>query len=291
MDNNQNPSSQGFNIKHRVYLILSVVTALVFTVLQTDLLFFHYETDVMLFSAETAQPDIMYPILAICIAVIATSLFFFRKEAFPDQIVKPKSLTVFISAFCGFTFLVLFGYNMFHFITGLDTFTLSLNSGLKFASYILAVPSSLYFLVIALKREPYKKQTAVLGFCVVLWATLNLMGEYFGMNSPMNDPIRIIHQISYISIMLFYLYDAAHSAEIHKPVLYQLFGYTAIILISFSSIPAIVLSLLKLKALPIDMMSCYVEFCLLLFVICRMFSIKKHPQNDIIREDTDTNEN
>ena len=291
MDKNKIPSPKVFNIKHRVYFILSIIIAGVFTFLQTDLLFLHYDIDISLFSNATNQPDIMYPLLAVCILIIATSLIAFRKETFPEQIVKPNSLTVFVSAFCGLTFLVLFGYNMFQFVINLDTFKLSLYTGMKLAGNITALPASLYFLIIALKKDPYKKQTAVFGFLVVIWAIFNLMGEYFNMNSPMNNPVRIIHQISYISIMLFYLYDAAYSAEIYRPVVYQTFGYTAIIFTAFSSIPAIVLNLFNLKTLPIDMMSCYVEFCLFLFVICRMMSIKKHPQNDIIREDTDTNEN
>ena len=291
MDKNKIPSSKVFNIKHRVYFILSVIIAAVFTFLQTDLLFLYYETDISLFSAATNQPGIMYPILAACALIIATSLIAFRKETFPAYIVKPNALTVFISAFCGFTLLVLFGYKMYDLIINLDAFTLSLHSGLKLAGNIAALPASLYFLVIALKKDPYKNPTAVLGFFVVIWAILNLMGEYFNMNSPMNDPVRIIHQISYISIMLFYLYDAAYSAEIYRPVVYQTFGYTAIIFTAFSSVPAIVLNLFKLKTLSVDMMSCYVEFCLFLFVICRMISVKKHPQDDIITEDTDIYEN
>lgn len=179
---------------------------------------------------------------------------------------------------------------MFNLLTELNTFELSMYSGMKLTGLVFSAPAAVYFLVIALKKDPYKKPTAMFGFCVVLWSAANLMGEYFSVETPMNDPVRIIHQLSYIVIMLFFIYDAAHSADIHKPVQYQFFGYLAIIFISLSSIPAIVLNQFNLKPFTINMMSCYVEFCLLLFVICRMVSIKKPSQTEVIREDIDINE-
>ena len=286
------PVSRSFYIKHSAYLIFSLIVAAVFTFIQTDLLFLHYDTEIFLFSRDTNLPDILYPALAVCAAVVATSMILLRKETFPEQITEPKNITTFISAFCGLTFLVLFGYNIYKLVIDTGSFFPDVPSALKLGSSILAFPSGMYFLIIALKRNPYKKPTAMFGLCVVIWGILNLMGEYFTMNSPLNDPVRVIHQLSYIAIMLFYLYDAGYSAEIYKPVLYQMFGYLSIIFISFSSIPAIILNLFNLKPLSIDMMSCYVEFCLLLFIICRMvnINIKKQPQNDVIREDTDINE-
>ena len=292
MDNNQIPVSRSFYIKHSAYLIFSLIAAAVFTFIQTDLLFLHYETEIFLFSTETNLPNILYPALAVCAAVIATSMIIFRKETFPNQITEPKNVASFISAFCGLSFLVLFGFNMYKVIINLDAFVMAAPSILKLIASVLGLPAGMYFLIIALKKNPYKNPTAFFGLGVVLWGICNLMGEYFTMNSPLNDPVRIIHQLSYISIMIFFMYDAAYSAEIYKPVLYQMFGYLAIIFISFSSIPAIILDISHLKPLSIDIMSCYVEFCLLLFVICRMvnINIKQRKQNDVIREDTDTNE-
>lgn len=275
-----------FNIKHKIYLIFSLATAVVFTILQTDLLYFFYDADVFLYSAETNLPNIYGAILLLCIVLIATSLIFFRKESFPDQITEPKSVTVFISAVCGIVFLIAFGYNMFYYISNINTIEFSLHVVVKLVASICAAPSAAYFLVIALKKNPYKNPTAMFGLCIVIWAALNLIGEYFNMNTPLNDPVRILHQISYIGIMLFYLYDAGYSADIRKPVLYQMYGYLAIIFIAISSIPAIILNLFNLKPLSsIDIMSYYVEFCLVVFIICRMFTIKK-PPNNVIGEDS-----
>jgi|GEM_PF-1819849 hypothetical protein len=294
MDNNQTQTSKSFYIKHGLYLIFSIAVAVVFTFIQTDLLYFHYETDIFLFSAETNTPVILYPILVACIVFIATALISLRKETFPAQITESKNVTIFLSVFCGLVFLMYFGYHMYQFVIDIDNFVMSAHSTLGLAASVFAAPASVYFFILALKKNPFIKATTPFGLCVVLWAILNLMSEYFYMNSPLNDPVRIIHQISYIAIMLFYLYDAGYFAEIYNPVLYQVYGYSAIILISLSSIPAIILSLSNLKPLSIDMMSCYVEFCLLLFVICRMISIsigaKNQPSNDVIGEDTDTDE-
>lgn len=285
MDNKQTLSSKAFNIKHRIYLVFSLIIAAVFTFLQTDLLYFFYDTDVFLFAADTELPQIYYTALLICVLLVASSFIFFRKETFPEQLPQTKSITVFVSSLCGCILLILFIIKIYNLVINIEYIAWNLHSGLKLLAALCAVPAAIYFVVIAIKKDPYKKTTAILGFFVVLWATFNLMGEYFNMNTPLNNPVRVLHQISYISIMLFFLYDAGYSADIRKPVLYHLYGYLAILFISLSTIPTIILNLFNLKAVTIDLMSCYVEFNLLLFIICRMFSIKKLPTNNLFRED------
>ncbi len=68
----------------------------------------------------------------------------------------------------------------------------------------ISIPTGLYFILGTSKRD---KRTAVLAFFPPIWYAICLIRMYFEAETAINDPIRILLQVSLVSIMLALLYE------------------------------------------------------------------------------------
>lgn len=279
MENNtiQTDDFNKFYFKHMPCLILSLIIAAAAVVIQTVFIIKYYDTEIFLYSAGSVFPVIFNVGLFICAVLLFSSVIINRKLPFPDSLPPIRSASVFCASLCGFSFFTAFILSVYDMISKNSTVSdAGMPASFAFIAAVCAVPSAVYFFIIAIKRDPYKNMTAVFGFGVVVWAAAKLMGEYFNMTNPLNNPLRILHQLSYSAVMLFYLYDAAYSAKIKKPVSYYTFAYLSIPFIAVSALPCIILNVSRIKTVPVDIASCFVEFCLMLFIIARMLSVSKN---------------
>ena len=261
--------------KHLIYLIFTLLATTVLVTAQIYLILNYYETDIALYASGTSLPTVFNISLVSCVVIVITSLFVMKNENFSETLPTVKSFTVFASAMCGLILSASVLMGFYKILMQDFSRPVSVQEIFNFISLICAAIASAYFFVLALKTEPYKIQNAFFGLFIVIWAAFRLMTEYFDVTSPLNNPIKILHQISYIAIMMFFLYEAGYSADIKKPKLYAVGGYLAIIFTFTSSLPIIILNISKLKFINTNTFSYIVELCLAFFVLVRMLTLYK----------------
>ena len=71
---------------------------------------------------------------------------------------------------------------------------------------IFSVPTGIYFVLNALRKANDQTMT-LLGFFPVLWAATCLLRIYFEVGAAVNDPIRILFQLSFVAVMLAFLFE------------------------------------------------------------------------------------
>ncbi|MCL2517139.1 MAG: hypothetical protein FWF15_01120 [Oscillospiraceae bacterium] len=271
-----------FNKKHLIYLVFTLAVTALSVAFQLFLILNYYETDVSLYSIGTSLPDIFHIFLLVCTLIVLSSFFVIKKEGFGDTLPQIKSLTVFASSISGLMLLASILFGLYTFITGGVSNPISLQDIFNIFALICAAPASAYFIIIAVKTEPYKIRTSFFGLFIVVWSAFRLISEYFDVASPINNPLRILHQLSYIIIMIFFLYEAGYSANIKKPRLYAMGGYLALIFVFTSSLPVIILNFSKLKIINVNTFSYIIEFCLGFFVLVRMLTLNQKSEEEIL---------
>jgi len=270
-----------FAKKHLIYLIFTLSITIISIAFQLFLIYNYYETDVSLYSTGTSLPKIFHISLFVCVLIILSSILIFRKDSFGDELPKIQSLTVFASSICGFILAASILIGLYNVLT--SNFTGSLQDVFNLISLLSAAPASAYFFIIALKAEPYKVQTSVFGMFIVAWSGAQLISEYFDVTSPINNPLRIMHQLAYITLMIFFLYETGYSANIKKPKFYAMGGYLALLFVFTSCLPIMILNISKIKIINTDTFSYIVEFCLAFFVLIRMLTLNQKSKEEILK--------
>lgn len=71
---------------------------------------------------------------------------------------------------------------------------------------LLSIPAAAYFILSSLKNEN-KNLLCIFGFFPVLWAIFCLLRVYFEKGAAINDPVRVLFQISFAAVMLTLLLE------------------------------------------------------------------------------------
>ena len=75
------------------------------------------------------------------------------------------------------------------------------------AMTILSIPSGASFILPVLNNKKYNGLISYLGFFPIIWAATCLLRIYFDVGAAINDPIRILFQISFAAVMLALLFE------------------------------------------------------------------------------------
>jgi hypothetical protein len=269
--------------KHNGFFIAAASLAVIFTVIQSLLFVFYYEADLYLYETNAVLPLVFNVSAAVVIIGLLSSVLIYQKKEFPHNYRLPEAnkFTVFASAVCGFIFLAVFVLGLYNILKGGDTNVAASSTVVNvftLISVLFAAPASCYFFAIALKPEPYGNITAVLGFFVVLYMPVKLMSGYFSMDTPMNSPVRIMVQIAFMALMLFFVHDVGFSVGVTKMPYYLGFGYAALFFVPVISASAIVLNVSKIKNVYTDTLPLIVNMCLVLYIITRLVTVSRQKK-------------
>ena len=109
-------------------------------------------------------------------------------------------------------------------------------------------------------------------FSTIIWATIYLM-TYFDMSSPLNSPIRVSNQLSLITIMLYFTFEARYLLGKPKPRFYFPVALLAILFIPMSAVSDVILTFAGIRPSTQETVFRIAEVAIMLFITARLRSI------------------
>lgn len=280
----------------RSYYAFAVAASAAGAVIRLVLLLYDYDFKLGLYKAETVLPQVFTAVLAVSVALLLTTVIVCRNTALPAELPPVSTKLTFVSALTGFAiFATVVMQLLMHlsFDIELSGWKSALASGLEIAMQAFALPSAAYFIVMAVRRDPYKPSTAALGFFPVLWASAYLMCVYFDISTTLNNPLRILEQASLIVVMAFMLMELRCLVGKAKPHYYVAFGMTAMVMVTSSSLPTLLLTIVKKMEVSVDTIYDAAKICLAAYIAVRLADMIRAAGRDTaekqsVAENSDT---
>lgn len=224
------------------YFLPVCLLSLIMIIWQTVMLFVKYSPEEHLFASGFVLPTVFGVVLFLAIFGIATlPLTIPAGTVLPSTLAPTGKMVTFTSTMTGFMILAQI---ILQFIWGVD---LTSQFGGRTVVVVLeiafSIPSAAYFLMIAFGGRQNTKTLAIFGFFPVLWMALLLMTYYFDSSTSINDALRILSQVSIMSLMASQLFELDFVAGKPKPVGYFVFSFIAILLSSVSAVPKLIFSI------------------------------------------------
>lgn len=203
-----------------VYALLAwtlTVLALVFRVLARV---YSYDAEIGYFESGALFPTLHYICLAL-VAVLAGSAFIlFRRYSVPDAVLVGMQKTCVmekVAAFIGgISMLIVSVYTaIFYFSVGTLTPT-----GFTVVGLLTAIFSVFFFLFFWVPSAVGKNLHVFSGFALVLHFVYILVTTYFELYTPMNNPVKLLLQLTSIAAILYLLCDLRFYLGIARPVRY-----------------------------------------------------------------------
>ena len=201
-----------------VYSLLAwtlTLLALVFRVLARV---YSYDVEVGYFESNALFPTLHY----ICLALIATlsgsALILFRHFSVPDTVIASMQKTCVmekIAAFVGAISMLIVSIctAIFYWSTGSLT-----PSGFTVFGLLSAVLSVFFFLFFFVPSAIGKNLHLFSGFALVLHFVYVLISSYFELYTPMNNPVKLLIQLTAIAAVLYLLCDLRFYLGIARPI-------------------------------------------------------------------------
>ncbi|MDD4772560.1 MAG: hypothetical protein PHZ09_03025 [Eubacteriales bacterium] len=253
----------------KLFFVTASVLAVAATVIQTLLFINFYDERFNFYNTEISGiPEIFYTAVFIASLFCAASYFAVKDNEQTKILPVPDRFVVFAAILCGFQLAAAVLFNIYYYITGIYTgITL-----LRVVVLITAIPAAAYFIITAFSPDPKENILIVCGFFVIIWAALYLMCVYFDMSSPLNSPVRILEQLSLITIMLYFVFEIRFLFKKPRPRLYLPVSLLAMLFISLSSISDLILTFAGFRASTQDTVFGITQAAAALYITARVRS-------------------
>jgi hypothetical protein len=273
------------SVMPRLYFIITAFLSAAAGLLQAYLFLVYYDGELNLYKTGTRLPEIFYICVLICALFCASSYFIFKKNGGPANLPQAGRVITFTAVLSGLLLLFSALFSAYYYFKGFYTGI----TPLRAAAYIAAVPASFYFIITAMSRSPKRNITVLLGISTIIWAALYLMCIYFDMTSPLNSPIRILNQLSLITIMLYFTFEVRYLLGIPRPKLYFPTALLAVLFISISSGSDIILMFTSVRTSSQETVFRITEAAVMLYIASRAGSIafKAKAEPAAIKQDGD----
>ena len=144
---------------------------------------------------------------------------------------------------------------------------------------ILCAISVAYAIATCLIEAPVSDRRANLGMgCTLLFAVYAAF-LYYDTTLPLNAPIKIADQMTYLALALYFLFEVRFSLGREKWGLYTAFGLIAGMMASYSAIPALLVYLIHGTVLSYSIAETILTLGALVFIACRLLLSDLVPEN------------
>ncbi len=250
------------NFKYKLYVGIALVLSVISAVMRTVLLFFYYDKDTNYYSHGALLPTIHTVFLCAAVVFAASSLIATKKDELSEKKFHTSGIFIFSSSLSAFTLIA----------SLVLTLTKSNISTLEKIAAFTAAPAALYFISMFIKNAEAAKLRTLFGFFVPIWGTLNLAAVYFDSYVAINAPNKIIEQMAFISVMLFFLYELRIHLNKQKPRLHLFMGMLALVFTATASFPGIIAA--TLGAIGAKYLAYDVVFAAMFIYICTIMLSK-----------------
>lgn len=146
------------------------------------------------------------------------------------------------------------------------------------AAFAIVSIFSLFFYV--LNPEAQNEKRAKLSLALPLTLILYAVYLYFNTSLPINAPNKIIDQTAYVFSAMFFLFESRISFGKEKRGAYSAFGYAAVLLTSYSSLPSIAVFLINGNVISNSIAETALTFSLFIFIFARLILLSELEGKD-----------
>ena len=144
---------------------------------------------------------------------------------------------------------------------------------------VLCAVSVAYTLSICLIESPLSDRRANLGMgCTLLFAVYAAF-LYYDTTLPLNAPIKIADQMTYLALALYFLFEVRFSLGREKWGFYTSFGFIAGMMACYSAIPSLLFYLVHGTVLSYSIAETILTLGALVFITCRLLLSDLLPEN------------
>lgn len=172
-------------------------------------------------------------VAAAFVPVIVLTSMFYKKVSFNCILPQPVPM-IFICALCGFMQLT------FAVMRLIDMFTYGSFAPLDMARCIVAIPTCAYFFLATSPSLRGKPVMTLAGFMPVVYFILSLMNIYFSNDLALNSPQKILAQVTFVSLALFFTAECRFCIDRVSLPKYLLFGASTAITLTLVWMPQII---------------------------------------------------
>jgi hypothetical protein len=252
----------------KLFFIITAVLSAAAALIQTYLFYAYYDEGLNLYKTGATLTGFFYIGVFICTLFCASSYFILKKTEM-KILPPPDRFVTFTAILSGFQLAASVLFNVFYFVSGKYTGM----TAFRAAVFIVSVPAAAYFIITALSNKPKKNVLVLCCFSAIIWATIYLMSIYFDMSSPLNSPIRILNQLSLITIMLYFTFEARYLIGKPKPRLYFPVALSAMLFIPMASVSDMFLTFAGFRPSTQETVFRIAEVAIMLYITARLRSI------------------
>ncbi len=272
MDRNSENQNPGAGLS--LFIGAFTVAALIF---QTIAVLGSYEAHMHVYKNDSPLglvSGIVIAVLAVILAVIA--FFNARRSVYGEDNIPRMSGAEVVSSvmFGGFmlvsSFLLFFEMKNAHVNTAMV-------KGITGVLVLVSIPSASYYILSALNLigETAKK---LLGICPTLWASVCLMRIYFDVGTAINDPVRILFQVSFVFIMLALLFEERIAVTGKGVVLFVVSASLSVLLGCSAAVSMLILFFTSTTVALGELLLAVCEIIACLYMLLRVSSYMKIPE-------------
>lgn len=144
---------------------------------------------------------------------------------------------------------------------------------------VLSVGAILYAATVCLIESTLSDTRATFGMMtVMLWGVYTVYLHY-DQTLPLNSPVKITDQMTYLALALFFLYEVRISIGREKQGCYGAFGMIAALLTSYSAIPNLILYIYNGRILSLSLSATILTVGTLVFIVSRLIANDSSPED------------
>ena len=226
--NKTEASAKRLTLLSIIALSLAALTAILRTV---SLLFFYDR--IGYFKSGAPVPIILGVIYALAIVFFGAAAFLNKYDEPSVKLTRGSAMAALLPCVAFIPYIVSKANMLFSLPAGAKTPIIEL------LSLLFAIVSAVYFLSLALSKQP-SALSAVLGVGCIVWSALAWISSYLDFYVPMNSPDKIFFSLACVGCMLLVLSDVRAIYGAARPKFYYFSFFSAILVIATSAFPNII---------------------------------------------------
>ena len=229
-----------------IYSIIVGLLALVGIIARMFSLLRFYDIDIGYYRTAAVLPDIFHGLCVLMIPISLSVIYFLPKSGEHKYVSPMQRCTVDTIVGAIFAAFGVGAYVIYGMVSTLDesgaNYSVVSGAGvyIEALSIIFGFFAIIYFILVAANKTAKGEGHVYFGYAVIAFVLMSLAKTYFDFYTTMNSPNKMLLQITFMTIMVYLLYELRFSIGRAAPRVYSGFALLALYFTAVCSVPGIV---------------------------------------------------
>ena len=271
---------------NRIYLPILTATVLISTVFRIAAMFKNFNLKTGYYDGKSLVNVSWIVIISGCVLLLSYAFVGSKTQKLIPSFATPRTYVPTGAVCVSLLFFSLFMVRRLAFFGFFEEKKInSIPEALALILAVLSIFSVAYFMLNACVFESSSIARATFGLATVILLAFYASYLYFDTTLPINSPNKIVDQMAYVLSALFFLYETRISLGRECWNLYMAFGFLAAAFTAYSSIPSLLLYLIKGSSPSNNIYETALTLALFIFIISRITlaaTLKEDKESEIV---------